>query len=826
MRRFRVAPNQAMMVITNEKYTVDDARKRREPREYSAKIMRAARDAELSTSLNILSLVYNGMDAEFQRLPLPTATTPIDGFLQIMEEKKTVWWTLAARNQGYRLPSYGTDYRSRYRGRQTWKPTQNQRQDDQSYEEGASSRRLDYPNLTFSKQPYTKPEAPQQSQRPPIAAPKERLAIVGPPKSNKPYWQQKRGGNALGKQRAYQAEVTSDNEEDNTMFNDYEPEASIHDDDDYEMEDEAFVNFIGISSSCTHCTEQFPSNNKLHKHIREGCPAKGQKAASPASQRPLPATTRRPPKSAHTIVQSKVQASQLGDGNGFRSWNYLEAVIQFFPSASTSTSVCLDTGCGSTLADKDWIMSQIPRSEIKSMANPLHVRGIGAATHLSKDYIHVPFYFPGTNNDGKPVLAEIRREVHLVEGLKAKMLVGNDILVPEGFVLDLSNKAATISSCDTKIRISLKPRGQFISKRVLAAKDLVIPPWTDTSIEVNLAIPADRDFIFLPGRHSTVTFYYHMVDAGTNKIFARNNSPSPTRIPRRTSLGLVSEIEYGNCFQISDCSLDMKLPGQERLSKKLTPISSPSAKESTLSSIRVHQTNQPTRDIFRTTPNVRPVIPLATTAAREETLDNGVKIYGSEVERKIYTNLVAEFPSLWKDDGFIKVPPEEWMRIPLKEGWQEKLTGRSKIYPLGIEDRKLVDEMFDKMHKQGRLKWTDEETPFSFPVFVVWKWANGKRKGRAVVDIRGLNNMIIPDAYPVPLQDEIINDLRGCNRLSILDAMSFFYQWRVHDSDTFKLTIVTHRGQETFLVPVMGCRNSIAYVQRRMDRLYMTGETL
>lgn len=178
-----------------------------------------------------------------------------------------------------------------------------------------------------------------------------------------------------------------------------------------------------------------------------------------------------------------------------------------------------------------------------------------------------------------------------------------------------------------------------------------------------------------------------------------------------------------------------------------------------------------------------------------------------------------EFPTLWNDDGFIKVPPDEWMRIPLKEGWQDKLTGRSKIYPLGIEDRKLVDETFDKMHEQGRLKWTDEETPFSFPVFVVWKMSNGKRKGRAVVDIRGLNKMIVPDAYPVPSQDEIINDLRGCKHLLVLDAMSFFYQWRVHDTDTFKLTGVTHRGQETFLVPVMGCGNSIAYVQRRMDRL-------
>ena len=49
--------------------------------------------------------------------------------------------------------------------------------------------------------------------------------------------------------------------------------------------------------------------------------------------------------------------------------------------------------------------------------------------------------------------------------------------------------------------------------------------------------------------------------------------------------------------------------------------------------------------------------------------------------------------------------------------------------------------------------------------------------------------------------------------------MSFIYQWKVHDSDIFKLTIVIHSGQEIFLVPVMGCRNTIAYVQKRMDRL-------
>lgn len=88
-----------------------------------------------------------------------------------------------------------------------------------------------------------------------------------------------------------------------------------------------------------------------------------------------------------------------------------------------------------------------------------------------------------------------------------------------------------------------------------------------------------------------------------------------------------------------------------------------------------------------------------------------------------------KFPTLWKDDGFIHVTPEEWMRIFLKEGWKPKITGRSKIYPLDLEDRKLVNQMFNEMHEKGRLKWKKVHTPFSYPVLVVWRTINGVRKG-------------------------------------------------------------------------------------------------
>lgn len=472
------------------------------------------------------------------------------------------------------------------------------------------------------------------------------------------------------------------------------------------------------------------------------------------------------------------------------------------------------------------MMTQIPRSEIKAMKVLLRVKGIGSGTHLAMDYVHLSFYFPGTIDKGQPVLAEIKREIHLVDDLKAKMLIENDILIPEGFLIDLTKREAIISSCKTTIQISTKPKGSFVAKRLRAAKDTVVDPWSNAPIEVNLTIPTDRDFIFEQSPHATVSLYYHVVDAATRKIFAQNDSPHEARIPKRFNLSLVFEIQYGNCFQVTDCSLAMRPLAVQQGWKivvaaaalAMTSLVAPASLPQTLMSPMV-EVKMAEPMIPRLPHGIKVVKPVISTGAHEQELPNGIKIYDTQSERQIYTKLVNEFPTLWNDDGFIKVPPDEWMRIPLKEGWQDKLTGRSKIYPLGIEDRKLVDETFDKMHEQGRLKWTDEETPFSFPVFVVWKMSNGKRKGRAVVDIRGLNEMIVPDAYPVPSQDEIINDLRGCKHLLVLDAMSFFYQWRVHDTDTFKLTVVTHRGQETFLVPVMGCGNSIAYVQRRMDRL-------
>lgn len=115
------------------------------------------------------------------------------------------------------------------------------------------------------------------------------------------------------------------------------------------------------------------------------------------------------------------------------------------------------------------------------------------------------------------------------------------------------------------------------------------------------------------------------------------------------------------------------------------------------------------------------------------------------------------------------------------------------------------------------MSWKATSTPFSYPCFLIWKdQPKRERKGRFVIDIRGLNS-ITPDAYPLPLQADIIFAVRDCSYITVVDCVSFYYKWRVHPSDRHTLTVVSHREQECFNVAVMGYRNSPAYVQRQID---------
>ena len=240
-----------------------------------------------------------------------------------------------------------------------------------------------------------------------------------------------------------------------------------HEGEEVQYSDERFdkvdANFVGVETSCGKCGAPFSSKSRLHKHLKGGCISSLQPSISgaPAPNSPIP------------IITSKSVVPAMGSGLAFRGWTYATAAVTLLPQvlpleSDPSATACLNTGCGVTLVNKDWLLRQLPNQKIKEMSTPLKVRGIGTLKHESAQFAELSLFLLGEDNEEQKVYASIRCKLYLVEGLRANILVDNDILAPESFVLNVGLGHALVGSCGVKIAIRARQRGQFLKKRLLA----------------------------------------------------------------------------------------------------------------------------------------------------------------------------------------------------------------------------------------------------------------------------------------------------------------------------------------------------------------------
>ena len=254
------------------------------------------------------------------------------------------------------------------------------------------------------------------------------------------------------------------------------------------------VNFVGIESICDRCTAAFLSRSALHKHIRTGC----------VMLRKVILETDSGLSSAKPILKSIAKLPTPGSGLAFKSWSYVTTFITFDPTALLSltdpdSSVCLDTGCGVTLVDKAWLARKLLSQKISAMPVPLKVRDIGTLKHKSEDFALTTIYIPGIDEKGREVYASISCKLHLVDGLKANMLVSNNVLCTEGFAINLSTSSTLIHSCGMKIDINTRQHSEFLRQRALASATTIVPPQSEALVVFqHIKLPDSRDFLFHP----------------------------------------------------------------------------------------------------------------------------------------------------------------------------------------------------------------------------------------------------------------------------------------------------------------------------------------
>jgi hypothetical protein len=104
---------------------------------------------------------------------------------------------------------------------------------------------------------------------------------------------------------------------------------------------------------------------------------------------------------------------------------------------------------------------------------------------------------------------------------------------------------------------------------------------------------------------------------------------------------------------------------------------------------------------------------------------------------------------------------------------------------LKIEIEKQIQEMLES----GVIKISN--SAFSSPIILV-----RKKDGtwHIVVDYRHLNALTIKSKYPVPIIDELLDELAGACWFSKLDLRASYHQIQMAPGEEFKTAFQTHHG--------------------------------